>query len=91
MIRSHLPLVAALALAACAGASRVTFIDSSTTPSRTTVDQKISGNHVDAAACGGRGVARVEAYFSFTDRMIKVFTMSLSQPRHARVICAEAR
>jgi hypothetical protein len=89
MTSSSLSLALLLALGACAGASRVTFIDSSTTPSRTAIDQKIVGNRVDASACGARGVARIEAYFSVPDRMIKLFTMSMSQPRHARVVCAE--
>lgn len=91
MTSSSLSLALLLALGACAGASRVTFIDSSTTPSRTAIDQKIVGNRVDASACGARGVARIEAYFSVPDRMIKLFTMSMSQPRHARVVCAEGQ
>ena len=47
MTPSSLSLALLLALGACAGASRVTFIDSSTTPSRTAIDQKIAGNRVD--------------------------------------------
>lgn len=70
----------------CFGSANVTYIDSSRTPAS---DSHTSSLGDGAEGCGSAGLALANTYASYFDRIIRVMTMQLVQPRHIEITCAK--
>ncbi len=76
----------ALFVGGCFGSARVSYIDSSRTESSDSSSSSLGDDHTD---CGARGIASAESYASIFDRILRVFSMQLAQPRHLEITCAK--
>jgi len=80
--------VVALCSAGCYGPARVHYIDSSRTSGSRSSDETL-GDRANTSICGSVGPASVTTYASIGDRLIRIFTMQLKQPRHIETVCAK--